>query len=237
MGTQTNEEQIPSAPSTIGQIDAQKLHAESLQLRSQQFFLSTVALAGAGLSAWVGPGLAGLTDSRIGFFGLFTATFCWLGLLAFLYEWTLILRRLIHVIGWYLQLNDLSNWEKQFRAFTIAHQGKINLLEPTPPEKYIRSQNDFYYWAFVLYGIVAWTGGFVVGESKLWPLQAISYWKAEQLFGVSFFGLLIVGYLVTLQSRRSRNEAENKRIENDWPKFLKERSLNEPAASSSKEQQ
>ncbi|TWT42596.1 hypothetical protein KOR42_47050 [Thalassoglobus neptunius] len=236
MGTQLSEEHTPSAPTTIGQIDAQKLHAESLQLRSQQFFLSTVALAGAGLSAWVGPGLAGLTESTIGFFALFTATACWLGLLAFLYEWTLILRRLIHVIGWYLQLNDLSDWEKRFRAFTLTHQGKIDFLEPTPPDKYIRSQNDFYFWAFVLYGVVAWTGGFVVGESRLWPLEAISYWKAEQLFGASFFGLLIVAYLVTLHRRRTRNEAENQRIADDWPKFLKEHSLQEPPASISNDQ-
>lgn len=102
-------------PDDIQKLDTQKLHAESNQLRNQQFVLGTLALGAVGYSSWLIPALSGGSkdDSANGI-----ATISLLVLLSILFTWSIALRRLIGTISQYLEVHKMSRWEPDMRQFT-----------------------------------------------------------------------------------------------------------------------
>jgi hypothetical protein len=122
--------------------DTQKLHDEVLQLRNQQFYLGTLALAGSGLTALVAPAASAITQGTIPETALVGGAVSWLVLLALLFLWSLALRRLITIISHYLELRGLSRWEPDFRALYHSKKGVFP------------SQSHFVAVAFTIYGVL-----------------------------------------------------------------------------------
>jgi hypothetical protein len=61
--------------------DIEKLHTESLQLRNQQFYLGTLALAGSGLTALIAPAASALImDTRVAIKALTHPAYVWAGI-------------------------------------------------------------------------------------------------------------------------------------------------------------
>ena len=133
--------------------DAQYLHAEILQLRNQQFYLGTLALAGSGLTAFIAPAATAITQGRIPELTLVGASLGWLLLLALLYWWSSALWTLIAVFSKYLELRELSNWEGFYRTMPLK-----NSIAP--------SQSWFVALAFTIYGSL------VVASSSLAAISA-----------------------------------------------------------------
>ena len=70
--------------SPIDEQDTQELHSESLQLRNQQFYLGTLAIAGRGLTALVAPAASAITVGNIPETALVGGAVSWLILLTLL---------------------------------------------------------------------------------------------------------------------------------------------------------
>lgn len=138
---QKKETDIPIA-------DVEKVHAESLQLRNQQFIIGTIALTGSGLSLWFftklyedNSGNPGLT--------LFVVLFSWYFIFVFLFYWSLTLRKIITIISEYLKRSTVAgepatHWEHWY----FEHSRKNGKIK-------IKSQTKHVKWALIFYGFIA----------------------------------------------------------------------------------
>jgi len=127
--------------------DIQKLHSESLQLRNQQFQIVTIALASTGISAWLIPAISsGGPDDKV----IMIATFSWIFLLGIFFAWSLSLKRMIDIIAEYLKLNNLSDWEINFKQFHES-SNKSSVLH--------FGQTKFSFIIFLTYGIIVTASG------------------------------------------------------------------------------
>lgn len=170
---------------TIDSLDVSKLHSESLQLRNQQFIVGTLALTGSGVSAWLAPGITALGGGKINDVIIIASTVAWLAMLCLLYLWSLRLRFLIAVIYEYLTFKKASKWEE---AFAGVYGDKENQI-PSQTESVLR--------AFILYGVVVVTGGWLATSSSN---------SAGTVEGTFVLGLFLVFYLVFVDSVTKRNK-------------------------------
>ncbi len=125
--------------------DITKLHAESLQLRNQQFQIVTLALASTGISAWLIPAISS-GENKLPDILIFGSTVSWLFLLLIFFAWSLSLKRLIDIISRYLRLRNDSEWEIHYSAYN-----KQTKLTP--------KQTRFSLWIFYLYGSIVTISG------------------------------------------------------------------------------
>lgn len=190
----------------IEQGDLTKLHAESLQLRNQQFLLGTVALTGSGLSAWITPGIVALTEKQVPELALVGGTLIWLVLLGVLFEWSLALRRLISVVSRYLEARGYSKWEAHFRLFPT-------MLAP--------SQSGFVAGAFGIYGCIAFT-------SAILAHTAVPERVALSSAGRAVLELALIAYLFLVVVRTMRRE-KGTEILKAWRGVLKDGDVPPPS--------
>lgn len=136
--------------------DVEKLHAESLQLRSQQFFIGTLALTGSGLALGFSTGLS--TSSNLSSWVMLIILVSWLFVLGFLFYWSLSLKSLVMVISEYLKSSRVgkdpaTHWESWY-YYLSATKGK-NLVSARATSIYPSSQTALIQTAFLGYGAIA----------------------------------------------------------------------------------
>jgi hypothetical protein len=202
-------------PDNIDRLDGSKLHTESLQLRSQQFQLATIALTGSGITAWLAPGIIALTKVTIPQAALLVGIMSWLVLLVILFLWSLSLRSLISIISQYLDYWQLSRWEARFREFQKEcittpkgdHASSSRKPDSSPPcqqedsgtASLYKSQTVFTAYAFAAYGILPVAGVIVT---------AIAFPANLPLSRMGHIQLLVAlaGYLWFLKWKCQRRE-------------------------------
>ena len=137
--------------------DVEKLHAESLQLRSQQFFIGTLALTGSGLALGFSTGLS--TSSNLSSWVMLIILVSWLFVLAFLFYWSLSLKIVVMVISEYLKTSTVdgqpaTHWEGWYYSLPVA-QGQKQSLGKGTTKNYLVSQTRLIQVAFWGYGAIA----------------------------------------------------------------------------------
>lgn len=178
---------------SLDSFDVEKLHNEVLQLRSQQFFIGTLALAGSGATAWIGPVLALLAKNPVSQFALIGFVFSWLLLLCILYYWALTLRRIIAIISLYLELRGLSQWEPDFRK-TYEENKRL-----------FPSQTIFVSIIFAFYGILAILGAFFASD-----IVSLNW------FGISILSILIFIYPSIIFFMYHQRQLKDSDIKRAW---------------------
>lgn len=141
----------------IPEADVTKLHAESLQLRSQQFFIGTLALTGSGLALGFSTKIS-TSDPSKGWVMLIILV-AWLVVLGFLFYWSLSLKSLISVISEYLKnstvngingVKPVTHWEKWYDSLKDG-QGE----DKAASKNYLISQTALIKTAFCGYGTIS----------------------------------------------------------------------------------
>jgi len=194
--------------SNVAEIDAAKLHTESLQLRNQQFYLGTLALAGSGVAAWIAPGLSAVTEKTITQTALVTASLTWLLLLLLLYCWSLALRHIIAAISVYLEITGLSYWEPRFRRCSTS--GKA-----------IRShQTEYVAVAFSIYGLVAVAGSIVAAHCEGKPINPSVGQHADSIElkpgGIALLLACYGIYVFTIWRMRLASSRRDPKVKYEW---------------------
>jgi len=136
--------------------DISKLQSESLQLRNQQFQIVTLALASTGISAWLIPAVFS-GEGKPNDLVIIAATGSWMFLLGLFFSWSLSLKRLIDVIGSYLKMNHLSEWEDNF--FRFHKRSKIHL-----------GQTKYSLYIFLSYGLIVTISGVIAVTQLEWKI-------------------------------------------------------------------
>jgi len=180
-------------------LDTEKLHLEALQLRNQQFYLGTMALAGSGLTALIAPAASALTQKMIPEIALVGAAIFWLVLLTLLFHWSLGLRRLISIISRYLEEKQTSPWETDFRSFNKIHQCPC--------------QSRFVSFAFSVYGVLA------VGSSILAAVSTPERIKLSPIGGCILIAS-IIGYLLMIRRGYKGRKEKDEGIVKAWGNIL-----------------
>lgn len=145
------------ADQNIPVTDVEKLHAESLQLRSQQFFIGTLALTGSGLALGFSTGLS--TGSNLSSWIMLIILVSWLAVLVFLFYWSLSLKSIVMVISEYLKASKVdgkpaTHWEGWYYSLPVA-QGKRQFFGKSIQKNYLVSQTGLIKVAFWGYGAIA----------------------------------------------------------------------------------
>lgn len=177
-------------------LDISKLQSETLQLRSQQFQIITLALASTGISAWLIP-IISSRDSVIDDKVILIATSCWIFLLGIFFSWSLSLKRLIDVIAYYLKNKHNSEWEDQFYRF--HRKSKLHL-----------GQTKYSLYIFWSYGVIVTISGIITIEKYEWRIV---------------LGIIGLIYLIFCYAKYKLNPKPNQ-IEIDWQKIFKNEDKN-----------
>jgi hypothetical protein len=180
--------------------DVSKLHAESNQLRNQQFTLATMGIGAIAISSWLIPLLSKTPSSGIP--QAFVAIFL-LILLTVLFIWSIFLRRLIGAISHYLDLRNESEWEALFRVFS------------TTPGTTYRSQTTMLFVVFLVLGFIP------VGEYLLLVVVDMKVTlDAPQSVAVLVSGL---AYLIALLALTLRRGSSDQKARTNWEELLKKK--------------
>jgi hypothetical protein len=191
------------------QDDIRKLHSEMQQARNQQFTLGTVALTAFGLSSWMLP----RSEHGVGQSALYAyATIALISIFWLMLRWSKTLWTLIVIISKYLELRDLSEWEKDFRGFSA-----------TSKELLYRSQSRAVASMYLLLGILVGIG------------YCINLFQSGQQ-GISVMSLFVFAVLlayITYSVRSLAGMRLDAVIEEQWRRVLVNRlQRNEPEVGS-----
>ena len=175
-------------------LDVNKLHSESLQLRNQQFQIVTIALASTGISAWIVPAITSnmSTDNPFNETVIVTATIVWIILLGVLFFWSLSLKRLIDIISIYLKKKEVSEWEENFRQFDKE-------------SKLYKSQTGYSFFVFLCYGWIVSASGYIATKGILCQLIVI--------------GTCIIYTIICSVKYLKRSKSSD--IDEEWSRILK----------------
>lgn len=212
-------------PKNIPETDVEKLHAEILQLRNQQFFIGTLALTGSGFALVFLSTLQGDTGPTgtnpipgVTLLGILAA---WFFILGFLFRWSLSLRKLITIISEYLKRATVdvdgkvdgkpaSHWEEWY--YELSNDKKIE------KELNIESQTTFVTWAFIFYGAIAFL--ISIANCFQYGITEEVKFRNQTLFPVPPEWILdaiivfFIGYIVAIFWQKFRFDQENKKITN-----------------------
>ena len=187
-------------PPTSTPEDIPKLHAESNQLRNQQFTLSTLGVGAVALSSWLLPTLPANVDGGVPQAAV--AVFL-LVLLGVLFMWSMSLRRLIAAISCYLDLRGASEWEPLFLEFS------------TRAGTAYRSQTVSVCLLYLVLGCVpvGEYASLVIVAGRAGPLD----WASVAVWSVA------CAYVVTLSVTTLRRHRYGSKIRENWTAVLGER--------------